>query len=463
MFPGMKRTLSFLGAAGTVTGSCYLLQIEGNKLLVDCGLFQGYKQLRVRNWASRGFDPAMIRAVILTHAHIDHSGYLPRLYAQGFKGPVFCSTGTLELSRILLPDSGHLQEEEAGFANRHGISRHRPALPLYTRAEAQACLSQLEPVAVGSVFEPIKGIKARLQGAGHILGATFARIEHDNLSLTFTGDLGRPDDPVMRPPASPTLTDYLITESTYGDRQHPRVDPQTELGTWIAKACARGGVIVIPAFAVGRVQTLLLEIVRLKERKQIPDIPVYLDSPMACDATALYRRLGGEHRLTQDDCARMCRAAQFVNTPGESKALDQQQGPMIILSASGMAEGGRVVHHLKVFATDPRNLLLLSGFQTPGTRGAALASGVSSVRIHGAEVPVRAEVGQLTAFSAHADADELLAWMRQIPAPPRLTLVTHGEPHASDVLRYRIQQELGWNARVPEHREVIDLDAPSTL
>jgi len=457
----MHRTLSFLGAAGTVTGSCYLLNIDGQRLLVDCGLFQGYKQLRLRNWASRGFDPAMIQALILTHAHIDHSGYLPRLFRQGFKGPVFCSTGTQELSRILLPDSGHLQEEEAGFANRHGISRHRPALPLYTRADAQACLSQLEPVAVGSLFEPIKGVKARLQGAGHILGATFARIEHDNLSLTFTGDLGRPEDPVMKSPATPTLTDYLVTESTYGDRLHPHVDRENELGSWIAKACARGGVIVIPAFAVGRVQTLLLDIARLKERKQIPDVPVYLDSPMACDATALYHRLGSEHRLTHDDCARMCRAAQFVNSPSDSKALDQQHGPMIILSASGMAEGGRVVHHLKVFATQPQNLILLSGFQAAGTRGAALAAGATSVRIHGAEVPVRAEVGQLTAYSAHADADELLAWMRQIPAPPRLTFVTHGEPHASDVLRYRIQQELGWNVRVPEHREVIDLDAPS--
>jgi len=453
----MRRTLSFLGATGTVTGSCYLLDFAGRRLLVDCGLFQGFKQLRLRNWAPRPFDPATIAAVVLTHAHLDHSGYLPLLVRQGFKGPVFCSAGTLELCRILLPDSGHLQEEEAEFANRHGISRHKPALPLYTRADALACLSQLQPVAVGSVFEPIEGVTTQLRGAGHILGATFARLEHENFSLTFTGDLGRPDDPVMRPPAAPAKTDYLVTESTYGDRLHPRVDPQIELASWIAKACGRGGVTIIPAFAIGRVQTLLLYIARLKEHKQIPDIPVYLDSPMASDATALYQRLGSEHRLTHDECARMCRAARFVNTPDESKELDRRQGPMIILSASGMAEGGRVVHHLKVFAGEPRNLILLSGFQAPGTRGAALAAGAESIRIHGVEVPVRAEVGRLTACSAHADADELLAWMRQFPAPPRLTFVTHGEPHASDVLRHRIEHELGWSVRVPEHHEVVEL------
>ena len=386
------------------------------------------------------------------------SGYLPRLVLQGFKGPVFCSSGTLELCRVLLPDSGHLQEEEARFANRHGFSKHHPALPLYTRADAEKCLSRFEPVEIGAMFEPMTGVQATLRTAGHVLGATFVRLESGHLSVTFTGDLGRPGDPVMKPPDAPLPTEYLITESTYGDRRHPATDPEMEIGRWLASACARGGVTVIPAFAVGRAQTLLLHITRLKEKKQLPDVPVYLDSPMATNATELYSRLGGEHLLSREECMKMCGAAQFVNSTEQSKALDQRHGPMIILSASGMATGGRVVHHLKAFAGEPRNLILFAGFQASGTRGAALVTGTPSIRIHGEEVPVRAEVGQLTASSAHADADELLAWMRQLTVPPRQTFVTHGEAHASDVLRYRIQRELGWNVTVPEHRDVFDLD-----
>lgn len=454
----MRGRLKFLGATGTVTGSCYLLDLDGGKILIDCGLFQGYKQLRLRNWAPRPFDPATIRAVILTHAHIDHSGYLPLLARQHFMGPVFCSRGTLELCRILLPDSGYLQEEEARYANHRGFSKHKPALPLYTRADAEKCLPLLQPVAMGTVFEPMTGVKAELRAAGHVLGAAFVRIQHANRSITFTGDLGRPQDPVMKAPDPPLPTDYLITESTYGDRRHPALDPDAELGRWLAAVCARGGVTVIPAFAVGRAQTLLLSIARLKERKQLADIPVYLDSPMATDVTELYSHLGSQHRLTRDECIRMCRVAQLVNSPEQSKELDRRQGPMIILSASGMATGGRVVHHLKSFAGDSRNLILLSGFQAPGTRGAALAMGAESIRIHGEEVPVRAEVGQLSTLSSHADADELLAWMRQLAAPPKRTFVTHGEPHASDVLRYRIQHELGWQVTVPEYRDVFEFD-----
>lgn len=449
--------LRFLGAAGSVTGSCYELTLNGRRLLLDCGLFQGYKQLRLRNWEQRVSDPQSLDAVILTHAHIDHSGYLPLLARRGFRGRIYCSAGTLELSRILLPDSAHLQEEEAAFANRHGFSKHKPALPLYTRADAETALSLLWPVAVGSTFEPAAGVQAQLQGAGHLLGATFVRVEHEKLSVTFTGDLGRPVDPVLLPPATPRPTDYLVTESTYGDRKHPQIDPESELALWVGKACARGGVIVIPAFAVGRAQTLLYYIARLKERKQIPDIPVFLDSPMATEASGLYGRLGSEHRLTPSECAQMCAVAQFVSSPADSKALDARSGPMIILSASGMATGGRVVHHLKAFLGDPRNLVLLAGFQASGTRGAALVAGAAAVRIHGQSYPVRAEIGQLTASSSHADADELLAWMRQLTVPPLCTFVTHGEPQASDVLRHRIQHELGWQVRVPEYLEQVAL------
>lgn len=453
----MTARLSFLGAAGSVTGSCYLLDTAGGKVLIDCGLFQGYKQLRLRNWAPPPYDPRTIAAVVLTHAHIDHSGALPLLVRRGFQGPIYCSPGTLELCRILLPDSAHQQEEEATFANRHGFSKHKPALPLYTRPDADACLARLQPVAMDTSFVPVPGLHARLRPAGHILGAASVRVEHQGVSLTFSGDVGRPDDPLMKPPEALLPTDYLVIESTYGDRRHPDLDPDAELARWVSTACSRGGVTVIPAFAVGRTQALLLGIARLKAAKQLPDVPVYLDSPMATDVTALFTRLGSEHRLSREECVAMCKGVTLINTPQQSKDLDQRGGPMIILSASGMATGGRVVHHLKAFAGDARNLILLSGFQASGTRGAALAAGAQTIRIHGEEVAVRAQVAQLAALSAHADAEQLLAWMRGLEVPPRRTFVTHGEPLASDVLRYRIQHDLGWAVEVPDYRDTIEL------
>ncbi len=351
-----------------------------------------------------------------------------------------------------------LQEEDARFANRHGFSKHHPALPLYTQDDAEAVLRQFKPVKAHTQFNPVPGVTAELRYAGHILGATFVRVLAEGVSVTFSGDIGRPDDPVMNPAEAPAPTDYLVTESTYGDRSHPVIDAEEELGRWLNKACARGGVTVIPGFAVGRVQALLWQIAQLKERRQIPDVPVYVDSPMATDATKLYEQFHRAHRLDAGQARRMGAVARFINSPDESKALDAQKGPMIIISAAGMATGGRVLHHLKVFVGDERNLVLFAGFQAPGTRGALMVGGARSVRIHGQEFPIRAEVARLEASSAHADADELLAWMQQLPQPPRHVYVTHGEPGASDALRARIDHELRWNASVPEYREVVTLD-----
>lgn len=452
-----RPRLSFHGAATTVTGSRYLLQRNDRRVLVDCGLFQGYKQLRLRNWASLPFDPRSIDAVVLTHAHIDHSGFLPALVRDGFRGRIYCSEPTFELCKILLPDCAHLQEEDAKFANRHGTSKHKPALPLYTSEDAAACLQQFTTLPLDRPFDPAPGFNATLRRAGHVLGATFVRIATPETSVTFSGDLGRPNDPILEPPAAPEASDYLVCESTYGDRQHPNVDREAELAGWLNAACERQAVVVIPAFAVGRAQTLLLQIAELKHHGRLPDVPVYLDSPMAIDASQLYERYSHEHRLGAAQRRRLSNAAILVNTPEQSKQLDQRTGPMIIISASGMATGGRVVHHLKCFLGDARNLVLLAGFQAPGTRGAALAAGAQKLRIHGQEYEVRARVGQLQSSSSHADADELLAWMKQMSRPPRNVFVTHGEPAASDALRFRIEHQLGWQATVPEYHDTVEL------
>lgn len=449
--------LSFCGAAGTVTGSRYLLEVNGRRILVDCGLFQGYKQLRLRNWSPLPFEPQSIDAVVLTHAHIDHSGFLPVLTREGFRGPIYSSEGTAALCKILLPDSAHLQEEDAKFANRHGTSKHKPALPLYTTQDAHACLEQFKPIPMERVTALADDVSFTLRRAGHVLGASFVRFDSPGLSVTFTGDLGRSDDAILKEPAVPLATDYLVCESTYGDRTHPRVDTERELMQWLPSAIERGGVTVIPAFAVGRAQALLLHIARLKRRGELADVPVYLDSPMAIDASALYHRFMHEHRLSAAECDLMCHAASLVNTPDQSKALSARTGPMIIISASGMATGGRVVHHLKAFVSDERNLVLLAGFQAPGTRGGALANGARILRMHGEDFPVRAEVKQLQSASSHADANGMLAWMSNLAKPPRQTFVTHGEPGASDALRQRIERELRWSATTPEHLQAVEL------
>jgi metallo-beta-lactamase family protein len=449
--------LTFLGATGTVTGSKFLVTAARRRVLVDCGLFQGFKQLRLRNWMPLPVDPASIHAVVLTHAHVDHSGYLPVLVKQGFSGPVFCSGGTRDLCGILLPDAGFLQEEEAQYANRHGYSKHAPALPLYTRLDAQRALTHLVPIEYEKLHDLGDGLTVRLDPSGHLLGASYVSLIQTGTTVTFSGDLGRPHDPIMRPPAAIAVLDYLVVESTYGDRVHDPADPEDTLAAVINRTAGRGGVLIIPAFAVGRAQTILWYVSRLKASKRIPDLPVYLNSPMAVDATSVYAAHEGEHHLTADQWRAMGRVVHVVGDVQESKSLNTREGPMIIISASGMATGGRVVHHLKAFAPDPKNTILFVGYQVPGTRGASLVAGARSVKIHGAYVPVNAEVVAMNNMSAHADADEIMAWLRALPAPPRHTFIVHGEPAAADALRHRVEEELGWPCRVPEYREVARL------
>jgi len=453
----MRVRLTFLGGVGTVTGSKYLLQADEARVLVDCGLFQGFKQLRLRNWAPLPVDPKAIDAVILTHAHLDHSGYLPLLVKNGFSGPVFCTEATRDLCAILLPDSGYLQEKDADYANRHGFSKHRPALPLYTAEDAKACLERFASVSFGKEHRFADRLSVRFLPAGHILGAAIVEVTGAGRTLVFSGDLGRSDSATMVDPTSVRHADYLLVESTYGDRRHDRQDPEAVLAAVISRTAARGGTVLVPAFAVGRAQTLLFHLQRLKAAKRIPELPIYLDSPMAIDASEVFCRHVGEHKLTAEQCRTACGVARYVREAEASRALDQDPMPKVIISASGMATGGRVLHHLKHLAADPRNTVLFTGFQAGGTRGAAMIAGADSIKIHGAYVPLRAEVVNLQMLSAHADADEIMAWLGRFAAPPRRTFVTHGEPAAADALRHRITEELGWACAVPEYREEVDL------
>jgi metallo-beta-lactamase family protein len=449
--------LSFLGATGTVTGSKYLVTAGGRKILVDCGLFQGLKQLRLRNWEPPPIDPASVEAVVLTHAHIDHSGYLPLFVKNGFLGKVYCSSATADLCGILLPDSGHLQEEEAEYANRRGFSKHSPALPLYTVEDAKRCLSRLAPLSFDKDVDLGDGLALRLSHAGHILGAAFVELKYAGRSVLFSGDIGRPHDPVMPAPTPIAQADYLVVESTYGDRRHDPADSRIKLAEIINRTVQRRGVVIIPTFAVGRAQELMYYIHQIKADRRIPDLPVYLNSPMAVDATRIFHGHPADHRLSPAQCDAMCRAATIVNTVEESKRLNSATEPMIILAASGMATGGRVVHHLKAFAPDPKNTILFAGFQAAGTRGAAMLAGAQSVKIHGEYVPVRAEVALLSNLSAHADYEEILGWLGHFDAAPRQTFVTHGEPVAADAMRHHIEERLHWRCRVPDYREQVDL------
>ena len=450
-------SLTFLGAVGTVTGSKYLLEADGRRVLIDCGLFQGFKQLRLRNWTPLPFDPSNLDAVLLTHAHLAHSGYIPLLVKSGFSGPIYATAATRDLCEVLLPDSGHLQERDAEFANRHGFSKHRPAKPLYTQAEAEACLGRFIPTDFEQELSITSGLTARFLPAGHILGAALIHISDGGRSILFSGDLGRPESATMLAPAIVRETDFLVVESTYGDRRHENADPEDRIAEIINRVVARGGTVLIPAFAVGRAQSILFHLQRLRASNRISDVPIFLDSPMAIDASDIFCDPLAEHRLTAEQCRAACRVATYVREAEDSKALDANAVPKIIISASGMATGGRILHHLKNFVSDARNAVLFTGFQAGGTRGAAMTSGAKTVKIHGSYIPVRAEVENLHMFSAHADADEILAWLGNFTSAPRQTFVTHGEPAASDALRHRIEEELGWTCCVPDYRDQVEL------
>ncbi len=449
--------IQFLGATQTVTGSKYLLQTPQMKVLIDCGLFQGYKDLRLRNWNPLPIDPKTIDYVLLTHAHIDHSGYIPLLVKNGFHGKILCTEATHDLCKILLPDSGYLQEEESRYANRKGFSKHHPSLPLYTKADAEISLHYFQTIAFDKPITLHEGFEASFHYAGHILGASSIRVVHEETSILFSGDLGRQQDPIMRAPEAPPTSDYLVTESTYGDRLHDPASPEKVMGEIINRTIKQGGTLLIPAFAVGRTQSLLYYIYQLKIKHEIPDIPIFVDSPMATNVTHLFARHAELHRLSPEQSADVCKVATYVRTVEESIALSNKKMPMIIISASGMATGGRVLHHIKNIAPDYRSTILFSGFQAGGTRGDRMIRGEKEVKMFGQMVPIRAEVIQLENTSAHADYQEILTWLSQTKKPFRRVFITHGEHEASKQLQIKIEQQFHWDCLVPAYLEIFEL------
>ncbi len=481
-------TITFLGAAQTVTGSKYLLDTGSSKVLVDAGMFQGLKELRLRNWQNLPIAAKDIDAVILTHAHLDHCGYLPRLVGQGFRGRVFCTAGTLDLCRIVLPDAGRIQEEDAADANRHGYSKHQPALPLYTEADAFRAVSQLQPIGYDRPMPVTPDIEVEFINAGHLLGSAYARVRHGDRTILFGGDLGRFGRPVLPDPSMIAEADYLLVESTYGNRQHQQDDNGAQLAEVINSTVQRGGRIIIPSFAIGRVEELIYWLKRLEDEKQIPVLPVFLDSPMAIDALARYTQRVQEldpemHPESADEkaphgaaahedrratrerharherqlCAFCTERFRTISTPAESKQLTQSRMPAIVISASGMATGGRVLHHLKAALPDAKNTVLFVGYQAAGTRGRHLVDGDKTVKIHGEIIPVQARIELVESMSAHADSDEILRWLRGFSRPPQLTFIVHGEPAAMETLSATIDSTLGWNTRRPAHGETVEL------
>jgi len=464
-------SIRFLGAAGTVTGSRYLVRAHGRQILVDAGLFQGPKDLRLRNWASFPVPPASLDALVLTHAHIDHTGALPLLTRSGFRGPAFCTPATRDLAHLMLPDSGRLQEEEARYANEKGYSKHAPnALPLYTEQDALASLGRLVPLPYRAAREIAPGVAVTLRRAGHILGSATVEMHlapegsAPAVRVLFSGDLGRYHAPILPDPEPAPAAEVVLVECTYGDRTHPPGEPAEALRQVVMQSIARGGALVVPAFAIGRTQEILFLLRELEGKGLIPALPVFVDSPMAVDATPIHLAHREDHdaemtRLFASglDPLRPARLA-FARTPDQSRAVNRVTGPCIIISASGMATGGRVLHHLARRLPDERTTVLLVGFQAAGTRGWRLQNGAQAIRIHGEDVPVRAKVESLSGFSAHADKDEAARWLATLPAPPRRVFCVHGEPPALAATAGRLADR-GWSAHVAGHLEEVDLAA----
>ena len=448
--------IAFLGAAGTVTGSRFLLTTSRTQLLIDCGLFQGLKVNRLRNWEPFPISPSKIEAVVLTHAHLDHSGFLPVLVREGFRGPIYGTPPSLDLCQILLRDSGKIQEEDARRANRRGYTKHSPAMPLYTKSEAASVFPQLSALSFDTPLT-VGDLTIRLSPAGHILGAASVHVSDGKRSVLFSGDIGGDDDLLIAPPQAPPAADWIVMESTYGDRDRLDVDPLEGLSEVASETFERGGVLLIPAFAVGRAQVVLYAMERLMREGRVPRVPVYLDSPMASDVTDLYGRYCDFHRLSEGECADFLGAATLVRAAKDSKKLNGRLGPMVIVASSGMLTGGRILHHLATRGSERRNTVLLAGHQAQGSRGHQLLQGARSLKIHGRHVAVDARVTQLDAFSAHADQSELMRWLGSATTPPSQVKLVHGEPLAADVLRRKIEEELSIPASAAEHKEVVEV------
>lgn len=461
-------TIQFLGATRTVTGSKHVIEADGYRAMVDCGLFQGLKELRLRNWDPLPLNPASINSVILTHAHIDHTGYLPRLVRDGFEGPVYATPATVELARILLPDSARLQEEDAAYANKSGSSKHRPALPLYNEKDANAACKRMRAVAYHRRMELTRKLAFEFVTAGHILGSSFVKFDvacegGQRKTVVMTGDLGRYNEPIIHDPEAVAEADYIVVESTYGNREHPDFDVKAKLAEIITETANRGGHVLIPAFAVGRTQQLLYLIRELEDEERIPILPVYVDSPMASSATKLYLRHKEDHDLEMQDLMDerrnplSTRRFNMARTIADSKNVSAQEESTIVISASGMATGGRIMHHLRKRLPDGRNTVIFVGFQAEGTRGRRLLDGEKEIRIFGEMVPVSAHIERLDNLSAHADSREILRWLGEFKRAPETVFLVHGEAAAAEALRKKIIEKFGWAVEIPEYLQKFEL------